>query len=155
MTINFLPLACSYFHVHVNLDLSIPVCFYNGMDDYVKMWLQLAFPFYLILCLIMASRYFPTVQRLTSCRALSVLASLFLLSYTKILLTISSVIFSYSTIIHLPSKHTKLVWSVDGNIPLLGARFILLFTSCLVIFNINTFQYCLVIYQKTIKVQIY
>ena len=31
-----------------NLDLGIQTCFYNGMDDYTKMWLQLAFPFYLI-----------------------------------------------------------------------------------------------------------
>ena len=28
--------------------LGIQTCFYNGMDDYAKMWLQLAFPFYLI-----------------------------------------------------------------------------------------------------------
>ena len=120
----------------VNLDLGIPVCFYKGMDDYAKMWLQLAFPFYLIfiaLCLIIASRYFPAVQRLTRSRALSVLATLFLLSYTKILLTVSSVIFSYSTITHLPSKHKKLVWSVDGNVTLLGVRFIVLSTACLVI----------------------
>ena len=27
----------------VNLDLGIPACFYNGMDDYAKMWLQLVF----------------------------------------------------------------------------------------------------------------
>ena len=35
-------------HVFVslaNLDLGFEMCFYNGMDDYVKMWLQLAFPF--------------------------------------------------------------------------------------------------------------
>ena len=118
-----------------NLDLGIPVCFYNGMDDYAKMWLQLAFPLYLIfiaISLIIASRYFPTVQRLTRRRALPVLATLFLLSYTKILLTVSNVIFSFSSITHLPSKHTKLVWSVDGNVPSLGARFILLFTVCLV-----------------------
>ena len=123
----------------VNLDLGIPVCFYKGMDDYAKMWLQLVFPFYLIfiaMCLIIASRYFPAVQRLTRNRVLSVLATLFLLSYTKFLLTVSSAIFSYSTITHLPSKHTKLVWSVDGNVPLLGARFIVLFTACLIIFLI-------------------
>ena len=30
-----------------NLDLGIPTCFYNGMDDYAKIWLQLAFPAYL------------------------------------------------------------------------------------------------------------
>ena len=122
-----------------NLDLGIPICFYNGMDDYAKMWLQLAFPFYLIfiaICFIMASRYFPTVQRLTARRALPVLATLFLLSYTKILLTVSSVLFSYSTIINLPSEHTTLVWSIDANVPLLGVRFILLFTACLVLFLI-------------------
>ena len=122
-----------------NLDLGIPVCFYNGMDDYAKMWLQLAFPFYLIfiaICLIIASRHFPIVQRLTARRALPVLATLFLLSYTKILLTVSSVLFSYSTITHLPSEHTTIVWSVDGNVPLLGVRFIFLFTVCLVVFLI-------------------
>ena len=27
-----------------NLDFGIQTCFYNGMDDYAKMWLQLAFP---------------------------------------------------------------------------------------------------------------
>ena len=123
----------------ISFDLGIPVCFYNDMNDYAKMWLQLVFPFYLIfiaLCLIIASRYFPAVQRLTRRRALSVLATLFLLSYTKILLTVSSVIFSYSTITNLPSKQKKLVWSVDGNVPLLGAPFILLFTACLIIFLI-------------------
>jgi len=31
-----------------NLDLGIQICFYNGMDDYAKMWLQLAFSSYLI-----------------------------------------------------------------------------------------------------------
>ena len=30
-----------------NLDLGIQTCFYDGMDSYVKMWLQLFFPSYL------------------------------------------------------------------------------------------------------------
>ena len=82
-----------------NLDLGIQICFYNGMDDYAKMWLQLVFPFYLILIatlIIITSRYSITVQRLTARRALPVLATLFLLSYTKILRTVPSVLFSYS-----------------------------------------------------------
>ena len=33
----------------INLDLGIETCFYNGMDSYAKMWLQLFFPFYLIM----------------------------------------------------------------------------------------------------------
>ena len=123
-----------------NLDLGIQTCFYNGMDDYAKMWLQLAFPFYLIFIatlLIITSRYSTTIQRLTAHRALPVLATLFLLSYTKILHTVSIVLFSYSTITQLPSGQSTLVWSVDANVPLLGVRFIILFITCLIIFLIQ------------------
>ena len=122
-----------------NLNLGIQTCFYNGMDDYAKMWLQLAFPFYLIFIatlFIVTSRYSTTIQRLTARRALPVLATLFLLSYTKILCIVSSVLFFYSTITHLPSKHTTLVWSVDANVPLFGVRFTILFIVCLILFLI-------------------
>ena len=122
-----------------NLDLGIQTCFYNGMDDYAKMWLQLAFPFYLIFIatlIIITSRYSTTMQRLTARRALPVLATLFLLSYTKTLRIVSSVLFFYSTITHLPSKHTTLVWSVDANVPLFGVRFTILFIVCLILFLI-------------------
>ena len=122
-----------------NLDLGIQTCFYNGMDDYAKMWLQLAFPFYLIFIatlIIITSRYSTTIQRLTARRALPVLATLFLLSYTKILRIVSSVLFFYSTITHLPSKHTTLVWSVDANVILFGIRFTILFIACLILFLI-------------------
>ena len=122
-----------------NLDLGIQTCFYNDMDDYAKMWLQLAFPFYLIFIatlIIITSRYSTTIQRLTARRALPVLATLFLLSYTKILRIVSSVLFFYSTITHLPSKHTTLVWSVDANVPLFGVRFTILLIVCLILFLI-------------------
>ena len=129
-----------------NLDLGIQTCFYNGMDDYAKMWLQLAFPFYLILIatsLIITSRYSTTIQRLTARRALPVLATLFLLSYTKILLIVSSVLFSYSTITNLSSNHTTtfsnhttIVWSVDANVPLFSVKFIILFIVCFILFLI-------------------
>ena len=120
-----------------NLDLGIQTCFYNGMDDYAKMWLQLAFPFYLIFIatlIIITSRYSTKIQRLTARRALPVLATLFLLSYTKILRIVSSVLFFYSTITHLPSKHTTLVWSVDASLPLFGIKFITLFVLCIALF---------------------
>ena len=123
----------------VNLDLGIPTCFYNGMDDYAKMWLQLAFPAYLILIatlLIIASRHSITVQRITARRALPVLATLFLLCYTKVLHTVSSVLFYYSTITHLPSGHTTLVWAVDANVPLFGLKYIVLFIACFILFII-------------------
>ena len=123
----------------VNLDLGIPTCFYNGMDDYAKMWLQLAFPAYLILIatlLIIASRHSTTVQKITARRALPVLATLFLLSYTKVLRTISNVLFYYSTITQLPSGHTTLVWTVDANVPLFGLKYTALFIVYLILFII-------------------
>ena len=122
-----------------NLDLGLETCFYNGMDDYVKVCLQLVFPMYLILiaiALIIGSRYSQKLQRLTAQRALPVLATLFLLIYTKILLTVCSVLFIFSPITHLPSGHITFVWSVDTGVPFFGIKFSILFALCLVLFLI-------------------
>ena len=122
-----------------NLDLGIETCFYHGMDSYAKMWLQLFFPFYLVVIassIIIASRYSSRILRLTFSRSLPVLATLFLLSNTGVLRTVSTVLFSYSTIIHLPSGHHQMVWSIDANVPLFGIKFIILFIACLVLFLI-------------------
>ena len=120
-----------------NLDLGFSTCFYNGMDSYSKALLQLVFPLYLVFIafmLIIASRHSTTIQRITSHRALHVLATLFLLSYTKLLLIVCQVLFFYSEIVHLPSKHTTLVWSLDVSVPLFGMKFLIAFLICLVIF---------------------
>ena len=120
-----------------NLDLGIETCFYNGMYSYVKTWLQLFFPFYLKILaasIIMASRYSYRILRLTYTRSLPVLATLFLLSYTGVLRTVLTVLFSYSTITHLPSGHKQIVWSIDANVPLFGVKFTILFIICLVLF---------------------
>ena len=138
----------------VNLDLGIQTCFYNGMDDYAKMWLQLTFPFYLIFLatlLIITSRYSTKIQRLTANRALPVLATLFLLSYTKILRTVSMVLFFYSSITHLPSQHTTQVWSVDANIPLFGVKFAIIFIVCLVLFLILVSFNVILLFTKTLS----
>ena len=121
----------------VNLDLGIETCFYNGMDTYDKTWLQLFFPLYLIIIavsIIIASRYSSRILRLTYTRSLPVLATLFLLSYTGVLRTVLTVLFSYSTIIHLPSGHKQIVWSIDASVPLFGLKFTILFITCLVLF---------------------
>ena len=137
-----------------NLDLGIKTCFYNGMDDYAKMWLQLAFPFYLIFIaalLILASRYSATVQKITAHRALPVLATLFLLSYTKVLRTVSIVLFFYSSITHLPSEHSTSVWSVDANVPLFGVQFTFLFVVCLILFLILVPFNVILLFTKTVS----
>ena len=120
-----------------NLDLGIETCFYNGMDDYSKIWLQLTFPFYLIviaIALIISSRYSARVQRLTAHRSIQVLATLFLLSYTKLLLAVCQVLFAFSSIMHLPSQYTKIVWSADASVEIFGLKFCVLFFICAIIF---------------------
>ena len=122
-----------------NLDLGIETCFYNGMDDYAKILLQLAFPFYLILIafvLIIGSRYSAKIQKLTAHRALPVLSTLFLLTYTKLLLIVCQVLFRYTKVTQYPSQDSKLVWLVDVSIPLFGIRFLIAFFICLITFLI-------------------
>ena len=121
---------------HLNFEFRITTCFYNGMDDYAKAWLSLLNSFYFIsiaFLLIVLSRYFGTVQRLTAQRALPVLATLILISYTKIVLTVCNVLFRYSTITHLPSNKAELIWTTSTTTPLFGLKFSALFTVCIIL----------------------
>ena len=123
----------------LNLDLGIETCFYDGINGYTKTWLQLAFPFYLIIIaftLIVGSRHSSKLKRLTANRVLKVLATLFLLSYTKILIIVCQVLFYYSSITHLPSEYTTSVWSIDTGVVLFGVKFCILFSVCIILFLI-------------------
>ena len=123
----------------LNLDLGIETCFYDGMDGYTKMCLQLVFPSYLMIIsftLIIGSRHSSKLQRLTANRILKVLATLFLLSYTKVLLTVCQVLFFFSPVTHLPSKHKTLFWSVDTGVELFGVKFCILYIICSIVFII-------------------
>ena len=137
-----------------NLDLGIETCFYNGMDGYTKMWLQLAFPSYLMIIaftLIIGSRHSTKLQKLTANRVLKVLATLFLLSYTKILLTTCQVLFFFSTVTHVPSNHTTLVWSVDTGVVLFGVKFCILYSVCLILFVILLIFNAVLLFPRTVS----
>ena len=84
---NFLRVFISW----LNLDLGIETCFFDGMDAYVKAWLQFVFPIYIwgVIGLIMfISAHSPRLSRMLGSNPVAVLATLFLLSYAKILRTI-------------------------------------------------------------------
>ena len=71
----------------LNLDLGISSCFYDGLDAYALTLLQLSFPIYLWVLafgIIIASRHFAFMNKLCGQNIVHVLATLFLLSYTKI-----------------------------------------------------------------------
>ena len=100
----------------LNLDLGIETCFYNGMDTYAKTWLQFIFPFYLWILvglIIIASHFSTKISKLLGSNPVAVLATLFLLSYAKIL---SIVVAALSfTLLEYPNE-TRTVWFYDGNI---------------------------------------
>ena len=123
----------------LNLDLGIETCFFDGMDMYSKTWLQFVFPIYIwllvglitILCKVSTT----ATKILGSTNPIAVLATLFLLSFTKLLRTTIAA-FSF-TILEYPDGETKVVWLYDGNIGYLdlndGRNIALFLASLLVI----------------------
>ena len=121
----------SQFISWLNLDLGIEVCLFNGLDGYWNTWLQFVFPAYLFLLMggiIVGCRYSVWLCRLCGSHAVPALATLFLMSYTKILLTITNAL----SMSQLPCNNSILtVWSVDGNIDYgSGKHLILVVVSC-------------------------
>ena len=121
----------SQFISWLNLDLGIEVCLFDGLDGYWNTWLQFVFPAYLFLLMggiIVGCRYSVWLCRLCGSHAVPALATLFLMSYTKILLTVTNAL----SMSQLPCNDRILtVWSVDGNIEYgSGKHLILVVVSC-------------------------
>ena len=116
----------------LNLDLGIETCFFHGLDGYWKTWLQFVFPFYIwaiILLIIYLSRRSQTVARIFGNTSVPVLATLILLSYTKLFRTIvSALTFTY---LEFPDGSKTAVWSIDGNVQYLSPKHIPLFLAAL------------------------
>ena len=116
----------SQFISWLNLDLGIEVCLFNGLDGYWNTWLQFVFPSYLFLLMggiIVGCRYSVWLCRLCGSHAVPALATLFLMSYTKILLTVTNAL----SMSRLPCNDSILtVWSVDGNIDYVSSKHLIL-----------------------------
>ena len=115
----------------LNLDLGIETCFYNGMDAYTKTWLQFVFPIYvwsLVGVIIFISHFSRKITKLLGSNPIAVLATLFLISYTKILRTIIAALsFRY---LEYPDGYVA-VWAYDGNIEYFSGKHIPLFITAL------------------------
>ena len=116
----------------INLDLGIETCFYNGMDAYAKTWLQFVFPIYvwiLVTLMIIISHFSQKMTKMLGSNPIAVLATLFLLSYAKVLRTIIAALsVSY---LRYPGDVNVAVWSFDGNIEYLTGKHIPLFLIAL------------------------
>ena len=119
------------FMAWLNLDLGIETCFVDGLTAYWKTWLQFVFPFYIWAIaglIIISARYSTRLARVMGNNSVPVLATLFLLSYAKLLRTIITIM-SY-TVVDTPHGQ-KTVWSADGNIDYLGPQHRCLFVAAI------------------------
>ena len=101
----------------LNLDLGIQTCFCDRMNAYAFIWLQFVFPFYvwfLIGFIIFLSRYSLRISRWLGDNPVSVLATLFLLSYSKFLRTIVAAL--SRTTLQYPDSSYQYVWLYDGSV---------------------------------------
>ena len=110
--------ALTVFIAWLNLDLGIETCFYDGMNAYVFTWLQFLFPFYvwfLIALIIVVSRCSDKIARSFGNNPVGALATLVLLSYSKLLRTV--IIALSVTSLEYPDGIHRPVWLYDGNVP--------------------------------------
>lgn len=136
----------------LNMDMGIETCFYQGMDACGKIGLQFMFPSYVIALALffiilgnadqwkivqvarLSGIISPVSKSITSLlgnRAVPVLATLFLLSYNKLLRTVI-LIFSKADIQCCNSaaglcSHSFTAWYIDGNIQYLTSCHLILF----------------------------
>ena len=143
----------SVFISWVNLDFGIEICFYSGIDMYQKTWLQFAFPLYIWLLvglIIILSHYSTRVMTLLGRKVIPVLATLFLLSYAKILKTIITV-FAFIEVLRGDADNTSdelvpcKVWTHDGNVDYLSGKHIPLFIVALLFLVILFLPYTLLL----------
>ena len=96
----------------LNLDLGVEMCFYSGSNACSKAWLSFLFPVYLwalLAAIVILARRFSKFSQLIGRNAVSVLATLVLVSYTNL---ICGIIQSLS-ILYL--ECVGIVWSIDPN----------------------------------------
>ena len=118
----------------LNLDLGIETCFYDGMDAYAKAWLQFAYLAYLwslIGMIILSSHKFILITRLVGRNAGKVVATVFLITYSKLQLAAINA-FQYVNL-HRSDGESQLVWMSNGNIQYLTEKHIPLFITAVVL----------------------
>ena len=123
----------SQFISWINLDLGIKTCFFDGMDSCSKTWLQFIFPAYIwfiLILIIILLRYSSKMVRLVGRQVIPALATMILLSYTKLIRTVFQIL--HYTNIHC--NDDKLVkWYIDANVQYAGGCHLPLFLLSLAV----------------------
>ena len=129
--INFLTVFISW----LNLELGIDTCYFPEMDTYTKTWLQLAFPAYVILLVVLViiiSSYSSKFSNLIGKKdPVATLATLILLSYAK-LLEICFKSLSVGTLKY-PDGSSEILWLPDATVRYFSGKHIPLFIAAVFI----------------------
>ena len=130
-TRNFITVFISW----LNLELGINTCYFPRTDAYIKTWLQLAFPAYVILLVVLViiiSSYSTKFSNLVGKKdPVATLATLILLSYAKLL----EICFrSLSVgILEYPDGSSEMLWLPDATVKYLSGKHISLFIAAVLI----------------------
>ena len=149
-TNNFLTSSAIILISSLNLDLGFELCFYNEMTEYAKLWLQFAFPVYLILLtslLLFIRKHIQCVQRLTRKNGNTIMAIMILLCGNKIITACQSIFF-YNHLKYLESDKSKYLWSVYPSIPLFDTKYLLYFLFSIVLVIILTIFNVMLVFSK-------
>ena len=136
----------------LNLDLGINTCLFKGMDGYAETWLQFIFPIYMwmiILLIIQFYRKFPNLAgRLGGKNAVKVLATLLLLSYTKLQRTVVTIL-SYARL-EYPGGVVRYVWLYDANLEFFKGKHLYLGMAgiLVLVFLIIPYTLCLAFFKQ-------
>ena len=129
----------------LNFDFGIPICFYNGLDAYSYAWLQYLFPVYLWLLIgviILINKLPIKVGGLFGSNPVAVLATVVLMSYTKLLQ--SSIVALARTQLDYPGNKTN-VWLYDANITYFKGKHIALAVIAILVIAVLILPYTLLL----------
>ena len=110
----------------LNLGLGYPLCFYDGMKEMVKSWLQLVFPVYLltlVALVVVVCRYSIRLSSLVYTHAVPVLVTVVHISFSRLFL---AVIDTFSVGHVYTADGNSVVWLRDGNVPYFSPQHIAL-----------------------------
>ena len=137
----------SQFISWLNLDLGFETCFYKGMDSYAKTWLQFVFPFYIWIIIgfiILIFHLFGKLSKYTPQNLVQVLATLILLSYTKLF---SIIILGFRLVIfNCDTDDYNVRWKVDPNIEYFSPKHVILFIFSLLVLLFLSFPYTITLF---------
>ena len=125
----------------LNLELGIDTCFFDGMDFYWKTWIELAFPMYIlllvVLVIIISECSVKFAQIVGKRNPLATLDTLILLCYVKFVRTVI-LAFSFATLYYPDNSH-RVVWWPDATVGYFSGKHIVLWVVAALIFVASLF----------------